>query len=195
VIGQWDFDSDSSLRDFWRNWGNSYSTITHVNPTAASVTTASYIHSHVVSYLNTVERTCCSAGYQEFICDICSKVVRINYKDPVYEDGHKLVNRFVMEAPTNDVSGRCSYECENCYTKFVQKIPKGYGSDGKPIISGDVNGSGNIDVIDITYMRRYLSGSDVVIDSSRADLNNDGRISFSDLTILKRKLTSGDIAS
>ena len=194
VLGQWDLNTSSSNSSFWDNWGSSYSEITWEHPTAKNVSTGKCEHNHVVSYYNTVERTCSQPGYQEFICDICSEVVCLNYKPPIYEDGHSLINKQTMEAPTAVTSGRIRYECEHCFKTFIQKVPKGYDDEGNPIIKGDVNISGNVDIVDMVYIGRYLTGTSVEIDTLRADLNGDGIINTIDHAMLRRKMSSGAAA-
>ena len=195
ILENHNLDSDKSLNEFWSMWMNSYSEITYEKPTAANVSTGKCVHTHVATYYNTVERTCSQEGYQEFICDICSELLRLNYKAPTSPTGHTLINRNVMEAATDLVSGRCSYECEHCYTKFIQKIPKGHDTNGNFIISGDVNADGAIDVIDLVYMDRFVTGNAVEIDSSRADANGDGQITAADSAYLRRRFASGNLAS
>ncbi|MBE6708641.1 MAG: hypothetical protein E7578_05300 [Ruminococcaceae bacterium] len=187
ILGSWDLDSEESLNSFWNKWGNSYSKITYVHPDAANVSTGKSIHSHVASYYNTVEKTCAQSGYQEFICDICSELVRLNHKAPSEENGHKLINKHLMLAPTAQTSGRFSYECEHCFMTFIEKIPMGYGVDGMPVIIGDVNVNGKIDVSDIIYLKRFLAGAEISIDINRGDLNADGKITAVDCTLLQRK--------
>jgi len=56
-----------------------------------------------------------------------------------------------------------------------------------PVIIGDVNVNGKIDVSDIIYLKRFLAGAEISIDINRGDLNADGKITAVDCTLLQRK--------
>ena len=53
---------------------------------------------------------------------------------------------------------------------------------------GDLNGDGEVDIMDLTALRRYVAGL-IKLDADRlaaADLNGDGEVDIMDLTILRR---------
>ena len=52
----------------------------------------------------------------------------------------------------------------------------------------DVNGDGTIDTVDLTIMRKYLSGYTVEMNTAAADLNGDGTIDTIDLTLMRKYL-------
>ena len=56
-------------------------------------------------------------------------------------------------------------------------------------LTGDANGDGEVDLRDVTAMRRDLAGGwDVTVDPRAADVNGDGLFSLPDVTILCRRL-------
>ena len=184
-LGYFDFDTQDSVNDFWNNWGNSYSDIRNVRATAENYSTGTYKnHAHVVTYLNTVERTCNGQGYNEYSCDICGKVLRLDVKDPLYAEGHTLIDKYLMMAPTDIYTGYYGYSCENCFSSFKEKIP--VGSAYFPVLQGDLNGDGTLDHVDFEYMRRYFSGLDVSFDFDAFDVNNDEILNNLDGSIIHR---------
>jgi hypothetical protein len=57
---------------------------------------------------------------------------------------------------------------------------------------GDVNGDGQLNVLDITLIRRYIAGGyDVTVDSDVADINKDGNINVLDITLIRRHIAGG----
>ena len=57
------------------------------------------------------------------------------------------------------------------------------------IVYGDVNGDGNVSLLDAMFLSRHMSGwSNVRIDEAAADLNKDGRINILDLVVMERFL-------
>ncbi len=59
-------------------------------------------------------------------------------------------------------------------------------------IKGDVNGSGEIDILDLATMRRHLAGNPTEIDEQAADLDGNGDITILDLAILRRYLAGNE---
>ncbi len=56
-------------------------------------------------------------------------------------------------------------------------------------LPGDVNGDGEVTMIDLTILRRYLADwPGVIIDESNSDVNADGEVNLIDATVLRRYL-------
>ena len=55
-------------------------------------------------------------------------------------------------------------------------------------VLGDVNGDGEITIIDVTLARRYYKGAATLADDqiTRMDVNQDGKISIADITLIRR---------
>ena len=60
-------------------------------------------------------------------------------------------------------------------------------------LPGDVNGDGQVDLIDVILLARYLAGWDVVIDEVAADVYRDGELNLKDVVILRRFLAGWDV--
>lgn len=60
-------------------------------------------------------------------------------------------------------------------------------------IPGDVNADGVVDMKDVTFLKRYLAGRDVEIQTSSADTNGDGQIDMKDVTLLRRYLAGWNV--
>ena len=60
-------------------------------------------------------------------------------------------------------------------------------------ILADVNGDGQIDTIDLTIMRKYLSGYTVEMNVAAADLNGDGKVDTIDLTLMRKYLAGYEV--
>ena len=60
-------------------------------------------------------------------------------------------------------------------------------------ILADVNGDGQIDTIDLTIMRKYLSGYTVEMNVATADLNGDGTVDTIDLTLMRKYLAGYEV--
>lgn len=67
----------------------------------------------------------------------------------------------------------------------LKLLPMDYNNeDSTIIITGDINGDENINVVDIVRLKKFLADMDYCVSSS-ADLNDDGKINSLDLTILR----------
>lgn len=60
-------------------------------------------------------------------------------------------------------------------------------------IPGDVDGDGEVSMLDLVTIQRYLSGWDVEIDLSAADVDDDGEVSMLDLVTVQRYLSGWDV--
>lgn len=189
VLGEWDFNSTSSYNSFFNSWGQQYAKITYEKATAANVTTAHYKHTtHSGALVGTVASDCANGGYGEYACDMCGYVYFDKYTDPLYEEGHTLVNRTVTVEPTRTDTGECTYECANCDMTFTEILP---ADPNAPIeyFAGDVNGDGRINNSDVLTLQKLLrTAPQVSYVFEGADVNGDGTISNSDYLQLAKVL-------
>ena len=59
-------------------------------------------------------------------------------------------------------------------------------------IPGDISGDGEVDLKDVTVLRRYLAGGyGVTVQEAALDINRDGAIDLKDVTVLRRYLAGG----
>ncbi|MBR3629351.1 MAG: dockerin type I repeat-containing protein [Oscillospiraceae bacterium] len=59
-----------------------------------------------------------------------------------------------------------------------------------PAVSGDVNADGDVDVLDLITLQKYVLGTGTLPAADAADLNEDGSVDVFDLALLKRVLLS-----
>ena len=65
-------------------------------------------------------------------------------------------------------------------------------SSAPTTLKGDVDGSGTVNISDVTTLIDYLLNNDTVINRENADIDGDGTINISDVTALIDKLLSGN---
>ena len=91
------------------------------------------------------------------------------------------------------------YECSRCGARTGESEhtldEKGKCTECgfKKIILADVSGDGQIDTIDLTFMRKYLSGYTVEMNVAAADLNGDGKVDTIDLTLMRKYLAGYEV--
>ena len=91
------------------------------------------------------------------------------------------------------------YECSRCGVRTGESEhtldEKGKCTECgfKKTILADVNGDGQIDTIDLTIMRKYLSGYTVEMNVATADLNGDGTVDTIDLTLMRKYLAGYEV--
>lgn len=111
----------------------------------------------------------------------------IHYKN----DGTK--EYFYSKWSSEATAGAKTFEYDNGYVTFTVdscseiEILKTAVPETPTVVSGDVNGDGKIDTVDLTILRAYLVDNSIEL-SAGADLNGDGKIDTADLTILRQKL-------
>lgn len=65
------------------------------------------------------------------------------------------------------------------------------GNGGEDVMKGDINGDGNIDIVDLSILNKHLIELSIIDDETKkkaADLNDDGEINILDLSILNKKI-------
>ena len=91
------------------------------------------------------------------------------------------------------------YECSRCGVRTGESEhtldEKGKCTECgfEKTILADVNGDGQIDTIDLTIMRKYLSGYTVEMNVAAADLNGDGKVDTIDLTLMRKYLAGYEV--
>lgn len=61
------------------------------------------------------------------------------------------------------------------------------------VFAGDLNDDGVVDMRDITLLRRYVAGWDVVVNVENGDVNADGIVDMKDITLLRRYVAGWDV--
>ena len=62
-----------------------------------------------------------------------------------------------------------------------------YYSEGIQIL-GDVNGDGEVSILDVTFVQRYLADMNLLDEAAlkRADADSDGEVTIADATLIQR---------
>ena len=116
-----------------------------------------------------------------------------DYKSGLYVDSANVQLRGTYDAAANDPSGlTVNEDCDgqdgkglgDCYItyKIVLVEPE--------VVSGDVNGDGNVNNRDLGILQRFLNAYEVTIDELASDLDGDGKINNRDLGLLQKLLNA-----
>ena len=78
--------------------------------------------------------------------------------------------------------------------KYQDKVKAHYGAGGyltykSPVLRGDVNGDGKVDMDDATFVTNIILGTEVA--TKEADVNNDGIVSMPDVMFIVNKILNG----
>ncbi len=66
-------------------------------------------------------------------------------------------------------------------------------TNGVILQAGDVNSDGEIGLLDLALLQRYVNGWDVAITTTAADVNGDGSVNNMDMALLQRYLNGWDV--
>lgn len=107
---------------------------------------------------------------------------------------------------TADASGNITVEAWMAPGEYLVCVAGQYGKDlpnaivstpggiilkvTEPVLRGDVNGDGSLNVFDLAKLRKYLLDSSTEIGAENADVNNDEQINIFDLAALRKTLLS-----
>lgn len=64
----------------------------------------------------------------------------------------------------------------------------------KPIIYGDANGDGTVNMLDLIEMRKYLAKWSIGVDEAAADCNADGKINLPDLILIRKYIEKWNVS-
>ena len=180
------------------------------------VTEGKVVCSHIYE-TDTVPPTCENSGYTIHTCTLCGES---NTADEIPPLGHAYTYA-VAEIPTAETAGSLSGFCSTCGGETAIELPKlnrvdynvtsgegensanyiwkvtEYGSftfEG-PLLSmtlGDVNGDGEINVLDLMYLANHFAKGETV-DQENADVNRDGVLDVRDLMFLANVFAGKEI--
>lgn len=156
----------------------------------------------------TAPPTCENGGYTTYTCTLCGESYTTDEIPPL---GHRCTYA-VAEAPTAETAGSLTGLCSTCGGELALELPKLSSidytvtpADGKdwasytwkvtdygsftfegPLLSvtlGDVNGDGEINVLDLMYLANYFAKGESIC-KENADVNRDGELDVRDLMFL-----------
>ena len=114
-------------------------------------------------------------------------------------DGTVVTFTFTVanNAPIGTTPVTVAVDADSTFDKDLQNVP--FGTQGgavevAPRIPGDADGDGNVSLLDVASLLRYLAGGwGETVDASNADVNGDGKLDLRDVTILRRYLAGWDV--
>ncbi|MBR6262673.1 MAG: dockerin type I repeat-containing protein [Prevotella sp.] len=101
-----------------------------------------------------------------------------------------VVNNIGSEILSEDVSTRVAFEQDGWYYVYNVKFVNGAVP---PVVLGDVNGDGSIDIQDVSLtVERILSKAPEGFIEANADLDGDGDITVQDVSLIVAIIISGN---
>lgn len=113
------------------------------------------------------------------------------------EDGTILTLNFTVkdEAPVGTTPITVTYDTGSTFNRDLSYVQLNVVNGEVEITDrtpGDADGNGEITLMDVAFIKRYIAGDyGVVIDESNADVNGDGIVNLMDVALIKRYLAGG----
>ena len=127
--------------------------------------------------------TCTETGLTEGKhCSVCNTVLTVQKVVPA--KGHSWDEGVVTTPATGHKTGTLTFTCTACHATRTEEIP---------VVKGDVNGDGTVDILDVDQVYRHLTGQITLSSVERevADVNGDGILDVYDLQLLYEAVTQG----
>ena len=127
--------------------------------------------------------TCTETGLTEGKhCSVCNTVLTAQEEVPA--KGHSWDGGVVSIPATGHKTGALTFTCTACHATRTEEIP---------VIKGDVNGDGTVDILDVDQVYRHLTGQITLssVELEVADVNGDGMPDVYDLQLLYEAVTQG----
>ena len=115
-------------------------------------------------------------------CSVCNIVLTVQKVVPA--KGHSWDEGVVTTPATGHKTGTLTFTCTACHATRTEEIP---------VVKGDVNGDGTVDILDVDQVYRHLTGQITLSSVERevADVNGDGILDVYDLQLLYEAVTQG----
>ena len=128
--------------------------------------------------------TCTAPGTVQYNCS-CGDT----YSEPIPALGHdfddSILENVVLVPPTARTAGQKAVRCKWCSVEQITTIPI------PPRTPGDVNGDGQLNLLDAAILRRYLAGWNVSVNLFNADVDGDDTTTLADTALLCRYIVGG----
>ena len=134
---------------------------------------------HTGKIIGTSSLSCTTNNSFTVDCERCLQITEtIIEKAP----GHSLSAPVVI----NEAKYQYTYSrCENCKNIILSTFTT------TPYKSGDINGDGAINAVDVTFLTKLIAGSAVNVNRYACDIDADGFVTAKDLMLLKQFVTAG----
>ena len=126
--------------------------------------------------------TCVEDGYTKHVCSVCGDSYTSDATDAT---GHSWDDGVITKEPTADADGVKTYTCSSCgetRTESFVSQPQ----------TGDVNSDGEMNLVDVVVLMKWLVSDQSEEELKSGDVNDDGSIDILDVIRLIRIL-SGDL--
>ena len=126
--------------------------------------------------------SCEEGGYTKHVCSTCGDSYT---SDETEATGHNWDDGVITKEPTEDADGVKTYTCSSCgetRTESIVSQPQ----------TGDVNADGEMDLVDVVVLMKWLVSNQSEEELKSGDVNEDGSIDILDVIRLIRIL-SGDL--
>ena len=97
----------------------------------------------------------------------------------------------VLEA-TYEAEGLRERQCTVCSFVLESEIIPKKDETSEKRLPGDVNGDGQLDLVDLLMLAKYMAGYDEKINSANASVDGNGEIGVTDLLMLARYFAGQD---
>ena len=122
----------------------------------------------------------------------------LDLADDDIKDGTILTLTFSVDesvSANSKLNVKLSYQNGNIIDSDLNDIPVAINNGSVTIIDyipGDINGDGTVDLKDVTFVRRLVTGYSVTANKLAADVNGDGEVTMKDVVLIRRYVVDAE---
>lgn len=122
----------------------------------------------------------------------------LDLADDDIKDGTILTLTFSVDksvSANSKLNVKLSYQNGNIIDSDLNDIPVTINNGSVTIIDyipGDINGDGTVDLKDVTFVRRLVTGYSVTANKLAADVNGDGEVTMKDVVLIRRYVVDAE---
>ena len=133
-------------------------------------------------YITTVVApTCTKQGYTIYTCSDCGDSYKDTYTNALGHDYEETVI-----PPTETEQGYTLHTCKRCGDSYKDNYTN-------PLLAGDINGDGKVNMKDVTRLHQYVNNWDVSVVEAAIDVNGDGKVNMKDVTRLHQYVNGWEV--